>query len=307
MTADVAGADEPSWSVDGDLYGPGWSDEVTAALRLLHQGRLVADPPTVYYASALRPLTVTTQRWAQRRAPDDSSGPVTPRKARPPWGIITTQTCDLIEDGRPKPKRPWFMLAPVYWYRCDTDVRAVIEGGLGFGYLFAVTTLGSPPGGLWVADLRLEIPVEKGWLVGKRTQPAFARQVEYLCFAERLGNLRMRFAYPRDLDTLFLAPCLEKLTLVARRLGMTFEPRYEAGKDRDDPDTVRLVLISDHQAPRDVQDEMQQWWVETFQQDPLPGLNVLPPWLVRYQDLDPRDYELLMRFDVLSLGNRRTG
>jgi hypothetical protein len=147
--------------------------------------------------------------------------------------------------------------------------------------------------------LRLEVPIEKGWLVGRYTQGAFASQREYVDFAERLGHLRTRFAYPRDLDTLFLRPCVEKLALLSAHFGVTFEARYEAGKDRDDPDTVRLVLISDEEASEAVRTDVQDWWNTSFAQEGL-SLNVEPKF-VRYRDLDPREYEMLVRFNLASL------
>lgn len=287
----------PAWSIDGDVRPAGWDEEVRKALAPMHQGRLIAGPPTVYYAAPDRPLTETTSRWADRTGAT-GPGPVAPR-AQAPWGIVTTQTCDLIEEG--SPKRPWFTAAPVYVYPCSEGTAAQIAQGNESAYLFAVTTLGLRPEGLWVADLRLEIPIEKGWLVGRRTQGAFASQREYIDFAERLGHLRTRFAYPRDLDVLFLRPCLEKLKLLGEQFGLSFEARYEAGKDRNDPDTVRLVLISEEAAPPEVHAEVQQWWTATFAQEGL-TLNVLEPCFARYAELDPREYELMMRFNLPALG-----
>jgi hypothetical protein len=293
-----AGGDEPAWTIDSDIRPDGWNEELREVLASMHQGRLVADPPIAYYATQDHPLTHTTARWAERKSAT-APGPVAPRN-RPPWGIVTTQTCDLIEEGAPK--RPWFTVAPVYVFRCAPGTKSQITQGRGFAYLFAVTMLGEAPNGLWVADLRLEVPVEKGWLIGRRTQEAFATQREYFDFAERLAHLRSRFAYPRDLDTIFLRPCLELLKVLDERYGIRIEPRYEAGKDREDPNTVRLVLIFEEEPSAEIREDVLAWWVESFAGEALP-LHVAEPLLTRYADLDPRDYEMMKSFSLPSLSD----
>jgi hypothetical protein len=282
------GEDEPPWSLEADIRPEGWDNALQGALRQLHQGCLVRYPPIVYYALPGQPLTHTTARFG---AVKETPGPVAPR-SRPPWGIITTQTCDLIEEGRPK--RPWFSVAPVYVYECDSGLARQIRNRC-FSYLFAVTTLGPAAGGIWVADLRLEVPVEKSWLVGCVSQAAFATQPEYWSFSMHLGELRTRFAYPRDIDELFLAPCLAKLKMLSARYPSGFEARFRVGKNSEDPQTVGLVLMFDEEPPAGLCEEMNEWWVNTFQNGSL-GFHVVEPVIMRITDVDPRDFEVMRSF-----------
>jgi hypothetical protein len=79
--------------------------------------------------------------------------------------ILTSQTCDLCEDGRKNPKFPFITVAPVY------DIRPLLTNKgdekqirkLGFSYLFPLTAAQfSGNGELWVADLRAHFCLEKG-------------------------------------------------------------------------------------------------------------------------------------------------
>ena len=291
----TAGGAEPAWSIDADVRPSGWDAELRDLLGSLHQGCLVVEPPITYYATPERPLTNTTARRGENRP---TPGPIVPRN-RPPWGIITTQTCDLVEEG--PPKRPWFSVAPVYLYECDFGVAQQIGDGRGFSYLFPVTSLGPDANGLWVADLRLEVPVEKSWLIGQRTKTAFATPREYWRFSERLGELRTRFAYPRDLEKLFLQPCRDKLKVLSARYPVGFEARFWAGKNSEDPQTVSLVLMFEEEPPDALRADMNVWWVNTFQTETLP-FHVTEPVITRIADVDPRDYEAMRPFIVPTLG-----
>lgn len=282
------GGDEPAWSIDADIRPEGWDGALTATLGSLHQGCLVADPPIAYYAVPERPLTQTTTRWAATR---ETPGAVVPRN-RPPWGIITTQTCDLVEEGTPR--RPWFSVAPVYVYECDHGVASQISNGR-FSYLFPVTTLGPDADGIWVADLRLEVPVEKSWLIGRTTRKAFRTEREFWRFSEHLGELRTRFAYPRDIEARFLQPCRQKLKVLSARHGDVFEARFRVGKNSEDPQNVGLVLMFEADPPEGLREELDEWWVETFQSEPL-TFHVNEPVITRLTDVDPREYEAMRSF-----------
>ena len=91
---------------------------------------------------------------------------------RAAYGLITTQTCDINEAS---PKHPWIHVAPVE--QMDEGDLAALVRQHRVTYLVPL----APPTleGLWVADLRLEVPVEKSWLVGRHPREAFASEGEY--------------------------------------------------------------------------------------------------------------------------------
>jgi hypothetical protein len=169
----VTDEQKPSFSVEAGIYHGRFTRTVRDAVAPLTQGTLVKLPPLLYAANPDHPLFGATVVWAT--SPRASSGAVNvvAESGRPPWGLIVTQTCDLVEEG--KPKRPWVMLAPVYKFECDRGVRRKIERGRGFNYLTPIPTL-STDSEFWVGDLRLLVPAEKGWLVDVETKSAYSSQ-----------------------------------------------------------------------------------------------------------------------------------
>lgn len=102
---------------------------------------------------------------------------------RPPYGIITTQSCDLSEE-RPDPRQPWLAVAPVYVVPNDSPLR-----DRDFVFQLAPPELDRD---IWVADLRIEMPLEKGLLVGRAPIEAFPDEAGYIAFANFLARRRGR-------------------------------------------------------------------------------------------------------------------
>jgi hypothetical protein len=170
--------------IDEGLDQP-WPEPARVAVEAFVQGHLLAEPPLFYAADLRHPIWRTTRLIAEETdegdqgeefvdlAPDD----------RPAYGIITTQSCDLSEE-RPDPRQPWLAVAPVYLVTPDSPLRDR-------DYIFGL----APPeidGDAWVADLRIEMPLEKGLLVGRAPIDAFPDEVGYIAFANFLARRRGR-------------------------------------------------------------------------------------------------------------------
>lgn len=111
----------------------------------------------------------------------------------PPLGIIVSQTCDVDEVG--EPEQPWITVCPVYELPGDDEDRRYL---LSKSYIYPLN--GSKlPAGDWAADLRIEIPIEKGWLVDRSRVAGFASESEADAFAHLLGVRRARPALANDL------------------------------------------------------------------------------------------------------------
>jgi hypothetical protein len=119
----------------------------------------------------------------------------------PPYGMVTTQTCDIAEEESSRPVRPWVQIAPVY--AVTTWKRQKLEGGRGPRYWLLVPDL--PAEGVWVADLRIELPVEKGWLAGQPRIEGFAAEEEKRRVGRRLAWLRGRPAFSQELNAVHQA------------------------------------------------------------------------------------------------------
>lgn len=116
------------------------------------------------------------------------------RADAPPLGIITSQTCDLDEQGA-KPSQVWFQVSPVYAIPEEPDDRNRL-----LSRQFTVKLNGPdlPPGD-WVADLRIELPIEKSWLVKKKRARGFAAEADAEKFGVKIGRRRARPALANEL------------------------------------------------------------------------------------------------------------
>lgn len=291
------------------MDGSGWTTEVRDALESLRQGHLVKTPPFTYYADGRRPIHALTRAWADAKGPQEGTVSAITAESRPAFGIITTQTCDLVEEGRPGqqwlPKRPWVQVAPVYFRRCASpgEARGIREGRY-FAYLVWTSALGQHDHGVWVADLRISVPVEKGWFVGRRHCPAFCDVAGARAFGDRLAQLVARPAYPRALNDLVLRPLRDRLEVLCQEHPAADgieEVRLELGYDRGDPNVVRIVFIGKQEIPAAVVQALSTWWHATFADDQPAGLVVLESEFttferigaLRYRRLDPVDLSTL--------------
>jgi len=295
----VAGDGGAIPSID-DGIDPGlWTEQTRETASQLRQGQAVELPPFFYYASAEHPVHQITHEWAE--VTERSSGVVdlTAEDLRPPYGLIATQTCDLAEEG--KPKRPWVQLAPVYVYRCSAGEARKIQQGRSHPYLCWASGLGDRDDGLWVADLRILLPVEKGWLVEQTTLPGFADEPGYTDFANRLATRFARPAYATELVNEVLKPLRDLLAEVSDRFAGDdgiVEVGLELGRDRLDPQSARVCFIGNEPLRDEVRGFIGDWWTQTFGATGRGALQVLAPDFTDYDQLTARRY---VGLDIMSI------
>ena len=298
---------EPAWTIDGGLESD-WPDEIHDAVSSLRQGDLVQSPPFVYYADGAQPIFALTRDWAA--AKDGRSGVVsaTDPASRPPYGVIATHTCDLVEEARPdktrQPKRPWVQVAPVYFRRSSAGEARAIRGARRFDYLVWMSALGEHDDGVWVADLRISVPVEKGWFVGRDHWPGFTDADPVTELAARVAKLATRPAYPLALNDRVLRPLADRLQQLCDDFPASDgiqEVSLELGYQRDDPEFVRVIFIGEENIPAKVQQALMTWWTTTFADDQPAGLVVLEPQFTTYDEMDVRRYKRLEPFDISRL------
>jgi len=163
-----------------------WPDAVREAAEPFLQGQLIERPPLFYAADLRHPVWETT-RLVAKSVPEAEHGEDfidVAEDHRPPYGIITTQSCDLTEEGRPVLRQPWLAVAPVIEVAADSSLRDR-------DYIYPL----APPsleGGEWAADLRIEIPLEKSILVGRTPIDAFPDEAGAVAFANYLARRRGR-------------------------------------------------------------------------------------------------------------------
>lgn len=288
--------------IDPRIRSP-WPEEVLSAVRTFRQGHLVDRPPFMYVGSPAHQL------W-RSEVPDAGDHDVPGEfwfdldaRDRPPFGLITTQTCDIFED-RPVQRQPWIGIAPVY------DATPVLDRGqrghldrARIGHLVRLT---SPrlPNGLWVGDLRIDVPVEKGWLVGREPIEAFATEDEYRVLAERLAHRKNRPAVATIVMETVVKPLKTWLEGPGTRWHEELKTfRLEVSGTPFDPTGARLVVLGDSvEDLSEAREALDAWWAEAASNASARGIGLLPNLYTTLDELTARQYSESMRldFDYLS-------
>jgi hypothetical protein len=172
-----------------------WPTGILDALRHWEQGDIVSNPPFLYFADPKRPVWDATRSYSETSAGPEVILP--DEELCPRYGMVTTQTCDIAEEDARRPLRPWVQIAPVYevtdWKKKKLERRSPM-------YWVLVPDLpGSHP---WVADLRIEVPVEKGWLGQQERIEGFHDEGKKRSVGDKVSRLRGRHAFSRELNAL---------------------------------------------------------------------------------------------------------
>lgn len=291
----IGGDEAPAWSLQAGIDPETWPEAARKVAAGLRQGSLVEAPPLVYAASAEYPIHATTRAWASSSSSASGAVNVTSPEKRAPWGVIVTQTCDLVEEGS-KAKRPWVLVAPVYELFAPVGELTRILQARGFAYLVPIPILEPVKGALWVADLRLIVPVEKGWLVGRKTLDGFVDQAGFDRLSKQLADLFSRQAHATVVGSNVLKPCFGLVADINDRYegkDPIVEIGLALGRNRLEPVNAQLVFILDGELPQELRQQIIDWWQPVAEQARLAGLETLAPRFVSVDKLSAREYRSL--------------
>jgi len=228
-----------------------WPLGVLDKLRAWEQGDLVEAPPLFYYADPAKPVWNLTTFYTA-----DSPGPeVIIAEDRPPFGIVTTQTCDIAEEDRKNPKRPWIHVAPVY--EVASGVQRQIEHGHGPMYWWLIPNMPNP--GVWIADLRIEVPIEKGWLAGQRRLEGFVDASNKRRFGQRLAWLKSRPAFSRAFVEVVQAKVFDFLDGHPELVSELDELAVQVDSYLR-PTIVQILFLTETPLVKDFRELVEAWW-----------------------------------------------
>ena len=225
-----------------------WPTGFDAHLDGFGQGHIIGDLPVFFLESDVA-------LWSRPRQQFGTSGNVGlvgehqhPRRRV----MLLTQACDLL-----KPKNPWITVCPVYDAsgRLPTSQQGQIRSGQ-IGHLVAVTAAWANDG-FWVADLRLEMPLEKLILMGRSPIDAFASEQEYSTLAARLGSRRQRPAAPQPCLDLVITPLFEAMhSLSDDGVGLNHGVRElrVSWNDHAAPTVVHVFVVANDETDREMID-----------------------------------------------------
>lgn len=267
---------------------PEWPGDVSTAVARFKQGDLVERPPFFYAGVARYGIWSLTLAGGQGESDSDVEVfELDTQDGEPPYGLITTQTCDLNEQ-RARPRQPWFQLAPVYNAdHLDANVKASVERRM-IGHLVKLSGR-SLPQGFWVADLRIEMPVEKSWLVGRQPIESFGNEASYLDLAERLAGRRMRPALANIISDQIVKPLRDAFGRLGRGkkaslLDPIKEIRLFCSENRLAPKSAQILIITkEDPPPNQVEQWFNDWWDRIQAPTVQAGLALLAN---RYETMD---------------------
>ncbi|KJE76262.1 hypothetical protein [Ferrimicrobium acidiphilum] len=261
-----------------------WPDGILSALRRFRQGDLVADPPMAYLADPRAPVWEQSVRFAKELIA--SGDPVMPEVIHfpegltPPYGMITTQTCDLVEEDATPPGWPWAQVIPVY--NMDEPLNSgekklLREGRFRRSWLHvpAVTP------GFYVADFRISFPVEKGWLVRQARVDGFESEELRQRVGDRLALLSGRPAFAGSFITTIQDPLTQALRELKRVDRVEFNRMDEMVPEigvlmdsRLSPSNVQIVVVSTAPLDGAQMEWWSRWWDRCRQQAAATGITL---------------------------------
>jgi hypothetical protein len=272
-----------------------WPPDVLQALESFRQGHLIAAPPPFsYYGDPDNPLPpLAGGDESPRTAIEDDSRDFDFVELPPfEFGVITTQTCDIAEEGTPA--QPFVQVAPVV---------TLDDSGAAAPQYLAPLDPPDLPEGPYAADLRMEVPIEKTVLVGKRPIEGFPDEEGYLDFARRLGARRERPAVATELVDA-VAKTLKRRKSNSAGVKRLMRDEIHSVRlsidegTRLEPAIARVHFIGKGSISEQSREKLNSWWQEAYTEAEAAGIKLLPN---EYHDGTRMDIDVLERTIKLSL------
>ena len=242
---------------------------------------------------------------AADRGEDRHGDTVEIARDRFPYGILTTQTCDVNEQD-PSPKQPFVQVSPVYRYAADRAALPAVSRRL---YLWPLTAPAFAPGAVGCRPAaRMQRREERA----RRPTPidAFADEIDEIAFAERLGRRRDRAAMANAVNDVLDAQMARKISANKRKAKRVFDSvhglRLEVAEGlRLEPVAMRLHVLlngdphSDDAAIIEARAWFDSWWDRATEagETNIPTLRVLPNRFHDAARVDVRVYDRLIAYD----------
>lgn len=277
-----------------------WPDGVLDALKSFRQGTVFRSGPGLYWGDPNSAVHTQTASYAP-----DVAGAC--EFADPfPYGMVLSQTCDVVEEDAKAPRFPWVEVCPVYpteWLPGDRRGHAV-RGRV--QYLIPVHPKSEQ--GDWVADLRLRVSVEKGWLAQQAAVDAFESDEGRRNVGKILAQQAERPAFDGRFFEGFQRPLVEKLTGIRASDADLFERLDEEiaefGIRASDhvamTDVEMHILLNVPVSPR-VQDVLNELWETWDSSSRTLGFNLLPLQVTQLDQISALTYLSLTRVPLRSL------
>jgi hypothetical protein len=252
------------------------SPELIAASKKFRQGDLLKDVPVGYVAPGATSMTAEGREEGK-----DVDGPVGVRR-QCAWAMLVSQTCDLQHD-RKILEIPLLSVAPVYDAKLyfPKEQHELLEKPRTFEYLVRVASPELPvdAGQVWVANLRYDLPIDRGFLLNREPIGGFKNEDGYIEAGKQIGRYRARAAIDDVVESEVLQPLKtfirkEKLGKPILEVWVRCEPTFLKAK------LVKLHLLVEATNLESVAEKAAEWYSEAFYPEFVAkglGIIVRPP------------------------------
>jgi hypothetical protein len=276
--------------IDDWIDADDWPSAVQEAVSQYEQGDLVEQPGFFYIGSARYGVWRFTREVGDASLPDELFE--LDQQEAPPWGMITTETCDLIEEEG-TPRQPWISVAPAYRLDgLDPNKLSLLENRR-VAYMRKLTAPRFSDG-VWVVDARIEFPIEKSWLVGRAPIQAFQSAQEKAELATFLSRRRERPVLANGLHKALLTPLrrwIERSNTREEILKGLGEVRVAISGSPLAPDGAFLILIGDKEPiPESARAAWDGKWANWRSRMEGVGISLLANEYTTLDDLSARKY-----------------
>ncbi|MFD4787768.1 hypothetical protein ACFWN1_12100 [Streptomyces sp. NPDC058459] len=258
-------------------------------LNRFRQGHLITGIPVVFLGAA------NSSMWAAetesiRENLTEALNVVLEKGSPLRYGMITTQGCDIL-----KPDMPWIGVVPVYDASLYFD-----RGKLGLisanrmTHILPILPPWRQTDEKWVADLRLEVPVEKSTLLDRQPIEAYEAEEHYANVSERLGSLRRRAAVPEACLQHVVQPLYDYVRaqdedVQDQMLASVHETRIWQDL-HDVPTRAQLfIILKDDLLSTHDRDAWDEAFAHVYGRAAEAGITLLPTRTVTYDSLSARD------------------
>lgn len=214
--------------------------------------------------------------------------------------ILTSQTCDIATTGTGA-KHPLVTVSPVHQIPGgDTNYGNAKAGRI--GYLVPLT---KPPisASLYVADLRITLPLSKGVLVNATPIDAWASERDRLHFAECLARKYRRAALTSALSEDLVRSLSDHIKQNEPEASERIEEfRLRIVGDRLNPAEAQLIVLTDVEPDRDLKKAWRAWTRKGVKLLKAEGIGLLPTLVVTPEKCSARMYMNSVPLHVSALG-----
>jgi hypothetical protein len=289
-----------------------WPGGVIDGVAAFRQGDLIAGLPLFYWADPTVAIHARTLSYAQQ---GELEAGVVEFATMAPYGLVTTQTCDLADEGAGTPKSAWVQVAPVFnalsprpgapgEALLDAGRRGAIQKGRELSRLWIPDL---PEDGFWFADLTFEVPVERGWLARQPRIEGFVEEGLREEVGRRLAWLRSRPAFDTRFVKAVQGPIIEALRKLPRSDGAMYERMHDQVVEigvllngRLAIGQAELIVLHIGVDP-DIRAWWQTLWDELVQNATAAGFNLLPLRFANLAELAANEYRAMTRLPLAAV------